>query len=122
MIYSKELFSDQFTPVSMYGKVKHLFKDEVTFLFESVVNSSSGNFSYIIVGARERIWHKNDKSFYQNDSNEVEEISSNPFDFMRKLYKKIDKDIYRDESSRLNVGFVDGFIGFESKSACGFHA
>ena len=111
MIYSKELFLDQFTPVSMYGKVKNLFKDEVTFLFESVVNSSSGNFSYIIVGARERIWHKNSKSFYQ-DGNETQEISSNPFDFMRELYTKIDKDIYRKEATRLNVGFVDGFIGF----------
>lgn len=111
VIYSKELFLDQFTPVSMYGKVKNLFKDEITFLFESVVNSSSGNFSYIIVGARERIWHKNSKSFYKN-GDEIQDISSNPFDFMRDLYKKIDKDVYRVKSNRLNVGFVDGFIGF----------
>lgn len=29
--YSKELFLDQFTPVSIYEKVKKLYKDEITF-------------------------------------------------------------------------------------------
>ncbi len=111
MLYSKEIFIDQFTPVSIYGKVKSLFKREITFLFESVVNTSNGNFSYIIVGARERIWHKNNKSFYQKDG-DIMEISTNPFIFMKELYSKIDKNIYKEKASELNVGFVDGFIGF----------
>ncbi|MEA3314551.1 MAG: hypothetical protein U9Q30_01680 [Campylobacterota bacterium] len=53
--YDKTLFLDQFTPVSIYQKVKTIFKDEITFLFESVLNNSDGNFSYIIIGDRERL-------------------------------------------------------------------
>ena len=48
--YSKEIFLDQFTPVSIYEKVKSLYKDEITFLFESTINSNDGNYSYIIIG------------------------------------------------------------------------
>jgi anthranilate synthase component 1 len=40
--YSKELFLDQFTPVSIYAKIKELFPQEITFLFESTINSSTG--------------------------------------------------------------------------------
>ena len=54
--FSKQLFLDEFTPVSIYEKVKNLYKNEVTFLFESTINSSNdGNFSYTIIGAREKI-------------------------------------------------------------------
>ena len=85
MFYSKSLILDQFTPVSIYQKIKILFSDEITFLFESVINSNDGNFSYIIIGDRERVWHKNGKSFYKNENNEVTNISSNPFIFLKKL-------------------------------------
>ena len=57
--YNKTIFLDQFTPVSIYQKVKRIFNKEITFLFESSVNNSTdGNFSYIFIGARERVWHK----------------------------------------------------------------
>ena len=61
MFYSKSLILDQFTPVSIYQKIKTIFKNEITFLFESVLNSNDGNFSYILIGDRERVWHKNGK-------------------------------------------------------------
>ncbi len=67
---SKQLFLDQFTPVSIYQKIEEIFPDEVKFLFESSVNSSDGNFSYIIVGARERVIHKDESSFYINENGE----------------------------------------------------
>ena len=67
--YNKTIFLDQFTPVSIYQKVKRIFDKEITFLFESSVNNSTdGNFSYIFIGARERVWHKNSKSFYKNEA------------------------------------------------------
>ena len=109
--YNKTLFLDQFTPVSIYEKVKTIFKDEITFLFESVVNSSDGNFSYIIIGARERVWHKNKQSFYKNELGKISSIDKNPFNFLKDYYSKIDKSIYKDKGDELGIGLIDGFIG-----------
>ena len=66
-IYTKTLFLDQFTPVSIYAKIKKLYENEITFLYESTINSSVGNYSYIIIGARERIWHIKNKSYFLNE-------------------------------------------------------
>jgi len=107
----KTLFLDQFTPVSIYHKIKEIFKNEITFLFESVVNNEMGNYSYIIIGDRERIIHKNGKSFYINEDKEKKEISSNPFIFLKEYYKKIDFKKYKNISQELNIGLIDGFIG-----------
>ncbi len=109
--FHNTLFLDQFTPVSIYQKTKDIFPDEITFLFESVVNDANGNFSYIIIGDRERIWHKDGKSFYKNESNKIQEVESNPFDFLKKYYKNIDTQSFKDKSEELGVGLIDGFIG-----------
>ena len=109
--YDKSIFLDEFTPVSIYQKVKDIFKNEITFLFESVVNSSDGNFSYIIVGDRERVWHKNSKSFYKNEKGIVEEIDKNPFIFLKEYYKNLDKEVYKQKGKELGIGLIDGFIG-----------
>jgi len=109
--YSKELFLDQFTPVSIYKKVKDIFKDEITFLFESTINSSDGNYSYIIIGARERVWHKDLKTFFKNEKEEVTEVDSNPLKFLKTYYKNFDKKIYKKKSKELGIGLIDGFIG-----------
>jgi anthranilate synthase component 1 len=109
--YDKTIFLDEFTPVSIYQKVKKLFPREITFLFESVVNSSDGNFSYIIVGARERVWHKNSKSYYKNEMGKVQEIEKNPFIFLKDYYKNLDQKFYREKSKELGIGLIDGFIG-----------
>ncbi len=109
--FSKTLFLDQFTPVSIYQKVKTIFKDEITFLFESVVNTSDGNFSFIIVGDRERVWHKDGKSFYKNESQDITQIDNNPFDFLKSYYKKVDTKAFKDKGKELGVGLIDGFIG-----------
>jgi anthranilate synthase component 1 len=109
--YNKELFLDQFTPVSIYEKIKELYKDEVTFLFESTINSSDGNYSFIVIGERERIWYVNEKCFYKNEEGFVKEVESNPLNFLQKYYKKFDKAFYRQKADELGIGLVDGFIG-----------
>lgn len=109
--YSKELFLDQFTPVSIYEKVKELYKDELTFLFESTINSSDGNYSFIFIGQRERVWHENNQTFFKNEAGETKEVDSNPLKFLQKYYKKFDKVVYKNKARELGIGLVDGFIG-----------
>ncbi len=109
--YSKELFLDQFTPVSIYEKVKNLYKNEITFLFESTINSADGNYSFIAIGARERVWYENNTCFYKNEEGVVEEVESNPLKFLQKYYKNFDKEFYKQKAQELGIGLVDGFIG-----------
>ena len=112
MFFHKTIFLDQFTPVSIYSKIKELFPNEITFLFESSIsNSNDGNFSFIMIGARERIWHKNGESFYQNEAKEIQQIESNPFIFLKKYYAALDSSIYKEKSKELGIGLIDGFIG-----------
>jgi anthranilate synthase component I len=110
--YDKKILLDQFTPVSIYQKVKDLFKDEITFLFESTVNSNDdGNFSYIFIGARERVWHQGGESFYKNGEGKVSAIDKNPFVFLKEYYGKLDKSLYHNKGKELGIGLIDGFIG-----------
>lgn len=111
--YTKELFLDQFTPVSIYEKIKELYKDEITFLFESTIssNSNEGNYSFIIIGERERIWYKNGICYFKDEQNIVKRVDSNPLKFLQNYYKKFDKDFYKQKVKELGIGLVDGFIG-----------
>jgi len=110
--YNKTIFLDQFTPVSIYQKVKRIFDKEITFLFESSVNNNTdGNFSYIFIGARERVWHKNSKSYYKNETGNVQEINKNPFVFLKEYYKNLDQKLYKEKGEELGIGLIDGFIG-----------
>ncbi len=109
--YRKTLF-DQLTPISIYSKLKKRFPNELSFLFESAINTEDGNYSFIFIGARERLIHKEGKTTYQNEKGEIKEVDKNPFDFLKKYYKKIDKEYYKKIGRELKVGFVDGFIGY----------
>lgn len=113
IFYSKQLFLDEFTPVSIYGKIKSLYKDEITFLFESTIssNSSDGNFSYIIIGTRERIWYKDDVCYFKNEKGKTTIVDSNPLKFLQKYYNTFDKKIYKEKALELGIGLIDGFIG-----------
>ncbi len=108
---SQHLFLDQFTPVSIYQKIEDIFPNEVKFLFESSVNTNDGNFSYIIIGARERIVHKDGKSFHIDENGLNKEIQSNPFLFLKDYYKKLDMEYFKSLSEELGIGLIDGFIG-----------
>ncbi len=112
MIFSLSFLLDEFTPIAIYEKIKNFFPKETTYLFESVVYTSEGNFSYIVAGEKERVWHKDGKSFYKNEKGEIEEIEENPLVFLKNYYKKIDIEYYKMRSKELEVGFVDGFIGY----------
>ncbi|RXJ94459.1 anthranilate synthase component I [Arcobacter sp. AHV-9/2010] len=112
IFYNKTLFLDQFTPVSIYEKVKALYPKELSFLFESTISSGNdGNFSYIIIGARERIWYKNSECFFQNESGDIKKVDNNPLLFLKKYYKEFDKEIYKQSAKELGIGLIDGFIG-----------
>ncbi len=112
MIFYKQFMLDEFTPITLYKKAKEFFKNEKSYLFESVVNTSDGNFSYIFCGEREAIWSEGGKSYYKRAGEEAQEIQSNPLLFLKNYYKTIDFDSYKKISKELGVGFVDGFIGF----------
>jgi len=108
----KQILFDQLTPVAMYGKVKSLFQDEITMLFESVVNSSDGNFSFITIGSMERVTYKNNQTYYTDTQNKIEKISDDPFSFLQNYYKNLDQTKYKDIAQKAGFSFVDGFIGF----------
>ena len=108
----KQLLFDQLTPVSMYGKIKELFKDEVTMLFESVVNNSEGNFSFITIGAMERIIYKENQTLYTNRSGLVQKQDQDPFNFLQNYYKNLDQEAYQKTVDQAGFAFTDGFIGF----------
>ncbi|XOB63149.1 anthranilate synthase component I family protein [Campylobacterota bacterium DY0563] len=109
--FSKKLFLDQFTPVSIYEKVKKIYINEITFLFESTINSAEGNYSYIVIGDRERVWYEDGICYYKNEKKEISQVESNPLKFLQKYYKSIDKEFYKQKSEELGIGLIDGFIG-----------
>jgi len=108
----KQVLFDQLTPVAMYGEIKKLFKDEITMLFESVVNSSDGNFSFITIGAKERISYKDNQTFYVDSNRSKIKLDIDPFEFLQEYYKKLDSQKYQKLASKLGFAFTDGFIGF----------
>ncbi len=111
-MYKKIILFDQLTPITIFKKLQSFFKGELSFLFESAINSEEGNYSFLFIGARERVIHENLQSFYINEKNEKKRIEDNPFIFLKKRYKDIDKNKYGTIAKDLNIGFVDGFIGY----------
>jgi len=105
--YYKQILFDQFTPIAIYQKLKKRFPKEISLLFESAVNSEDGNFSFIFLGAKERVVFKDNKTYYNGQT-----IDKNPFEFLKEYYKDIDKNFYKDLSQKLGIGYIDGFVGF----------
>jgi len=103
---------DQLTPVALYGQIKEKYSSDITMLFESVVNTSDGNFSFITIGAQEQLIYKNAETQYRDRSGQVSNLVENPFIFLKQYYNKIDKAHYANLSQELGFSFVDGFIGF----------
>jgi len=103
---------DQLTPVALYGQIKEQFKDDVTMLFESVVNTSDGNFSFIAIGAQERLLYKNKETYYTNRNGEMIALEEDPFSFLKSYYNKLDQAHYKQLAEEVGFGFIDGFIGF----------
>jgi len=111
MIYSKQFILDQLAPIAVYSKLKSIFRGEISYLFESA-GQSDGNYSFICIGARERLQYINDKTIYTDASGKLNKLTQNPFEFLKNYYKNIDAKKYREATSELKIGFVDGFIGY----------
>ena len=111
MIKTQHFMLDQFAPIAVYEKLKSRFSDEISFLFESA-GSSDGNYSIIIIGARERLQFKDNVTTYTDDKGCLEVISESPFKFLKSYYDKIDQERYKRYSKELGLGYVDGFIGY----------
>lgn len=108
----KTFLFDELTPVALYGELKKIFTDEVTMLFESVVNTNDGNFSFIAIGARERIIYKNETTIHIDETAKSHNLNISPFEFLKSYYAKIDKTEYIKRAELAGFSFTDGFIGF----------
>ncbi len=95
----------------MYAKIKELFAQEIIYLFESA-DGCSGNYSFICVGARERLQYINDMTFYTDANGLKHMVQMSPFEFLKEYYKNVDKELYKEISQELGIGYVDGFIGY----------
>jgi anthranilate synthase component I len=111
LLHTHQFTLDQFAPIAVYHKLKTLFKNEVTYLFESA-GKSEGSHSYIVIGARERLQYKEGVTLYTNSANETKTVEISPFDFLKEYYKNIDTSVYKSLCKELGVGYVDGFIGY----------
>jgi len=108
----KTILFDQLTPVALYGELKEIFSDEITMLFESVVNTSDGNFSFIAIGAREQVKYQNDQTEYMDEAGKKHLLEEDPFTFLQNYYAKIDKRRYQQMAEQAGFGYTDGFIGY----------
>jgi anthranilate synthase component 1 len=116
-MFIKEFIFDQITPLAIYSKISELFSDEVSFLFESAENSSDSKYSFIAIGAKERLIYKNSETTFcsavNSDLEEKREIlNESPFEFLKKYYKKFDSEYYKKFNREHKIGFSDGFIGY----------
>jgi len=111
LIYSKQFTLDQLAPIAVYSKLKEMFPDEITYLFESA-GVSDGNNSFICIGARERLQYLHNTTLYTDADGKQHEKSENPFTFLKNYYDKLDKSIYQEATKELQVSYVDGFIGY----------
>ncbi len=111
MIHATQFTLDQFAPIAVYQKLKTHFKEEITFLFESASNSG-GDFSIVIIGARERLCYQNNQTHYTDSNRQTTVLDVSPFEFLKNYYHGIDTHYYHQRAKELGVGYVDGFIGF----------
>lgn len=112
MLAFRKLLFDQLTPITIFAKLQKHFEGELSFLLESAINNSEGNFSFLFIGARERIVHQNDQSIHTDENGQTYDIGTNPFKFLKQRYALEDKAQYQKYAQELGVGFVDGFIGY----------
>jgi anthranilate synthase component 1 len=108
---TKTLLYDQLTPVALYGQLKTKFPNTITMLFESVVNSADGNFSFITFGMQERIRYQDGNTTYITKE-KTELLNQNPFTFLKTYYKTLDQNTYKTKAKEVGFSFVDGFIGY----------
>jgi len=109
VVNSNNFILDQITPIKIYSKLKALFQGEISLLFES---AESGEFSFILIGVKERLQYIDGKTIFTSEDGNRDEVDKTPFQFLKDYYSKIDSELYREKKRELNVGFIDGFIGY----------
>ena len=112
MLHYKRCLYDTLTPIALTDKLTRFFKDERVFLFESGINNENGNYSFVLVGVRERLWHEGGKSFYLNEAGQTTEVDENPLSFLKKRFSAEEEKSYQEAAKSVGVAFVDGFVGF----------
>jgi anthranilate synthase component I len=112
MLYSKKILFDQITPISMFTKLKKYFGKELIFLFESAINSGSGNYSFLFIGAQERVTLKDNVSYFIDANNNKKELPEGAFAFLKAKYKQLNTENYKKYAQELQIAFIDGFIGY----------
>jgi len=81
-------------------------------LFESVVNSSDGNFSFITIGAMERLIYQDNKTYHTDIEGTTQTLTIDPFNFLQSYYQGLDQSKYQQRAKDVGFAFTDGFIGF----------
>ena len=94
MLHSKTLLFDQLTPISIFTKLKEYFKDELTFLFESAINSEDGNYSFLFIGALERVILKDDIALHVNEDGVQTPLNQGVFPYLKVRYKELNPQEY----------------------------
>ncbi|HGZ71088.1 MAG TPA: anthranilate synthase component I family protein, partial [Nitratifractor sp.] len=107
----KSYLFDQLSAVALYAEIKKLYPKEITMLFESVVTSEDGNFSFITIGAKERITYKDGKTLFTSNKT-TQELEQNPFEYLQEYYNGIEKEKFKEFADIVGFNFVDGFIGY----------
>lgn len=111
MITSRHFSLDQFAPIAVYEKAKSLFPSEVSFLLESAGNSN-GNYTIIIIGARERLTYTENTTIYCDGNGNENRLDTSPFSFLKNYYRSLDQKSFQEQARDLGVGYIDGFIGY----------
>ena len=111
MIHSKQFTLDQLAPIAVYSKLREIFPDEISYLFESA-GGTEGNYSFLCFGARERLQYIDNKTVYTDAKGTQHIKDENPFVFLKEYYKNLDFTPYKKATKELGIGYVDGFIGF----------
>ncbi|WP_456404685.1 anthranilate synthase component I family protein [Hydrogenimonas sp.] len=112
MLFIRKILFDQFAPPALYAKVRDHFKEDVTMLFESVGGSDEGNFSFIFVGAKERLIYRENETTYIDEAGNRHKPGTDPFSFLKSYYANVDREAYRQKRLETGLGFLDGFIGY----------
>ncbi len=112
MLTHKQVLFDQLTPIAIYTRLKKRFSQELSFLFESAINTEEGNYSFIFIGAKERLTYHDNITTHIDTAGKKQTLTEDPFTFLKNYYSALDQKKYQALSKELGIGFIDGFIGF----------
>jgi len=108
-LFQKSYFLDQFTPIALFEKLSESYAMDVRFLLESAITNEYGNFSFIFIGAKERLTHNGGTTVFTDIDGSKSEVDKNPLAFLKKRFAN-QKPI---SGSPFAGGFV-GLVGYDT--------